>query len=156
METNRSVGRKHSLAMASILMVIATTTASGSDDCERFHGGLDDMKPSVWSTTLLSIRKGPGRNHPVIEKLPLGHPGMVEQKCGDWVEINTDRFVGKQIKYIKGWIYLPLTCTTSDWIRGIEWTRRNTPKIVRRIIAPECSVKVNTRADYLSSHSYEN
>ena len=147
--------RKHALATASILVAIAASTASGGDDCERFYGGLGDMNPTVWSTTLLNIRNGPGTDHPVIEKLPLGHPGIVEQKCGDWVEITTDRFVGGKIKDIKGWIYLPLTCTTSDEIKGIEWTRRNT-RIVRRIIAPECSARVNARASYLVSHIYEN
>jgi len=57
---------------------------------------------------------------------------LVVQKCGDWLEVESDQRVGDKVRSFTGWVHFPLTCTPKWRVRGNQY--QNTGPL----IANEC------------------
>ena len=130
---------------------------SAAPDCEQFERWPGSGIPTVFvRVARLNLREAPSTDAKIVAKLSRGLAMVVRQKCDDWIEVDTDLAVSGRIESFTGWVHHPLTCTTSDEIRGAEYSKRHIPRAARPVIAPECPTEVESRAQYLAEHPYEN
>ena len=117
-----------------VALLLTITPMSVRSECTVYENNMRSNAPIVVpSVARLKIRLGPSTEAPVVASVARGHMLVVRQKCGDWIELESDRRVDGRITPFTGWASFPLTCTPQWQIRA----KRSTDG-AQTIIAPEC------------------
>lgn len=99
--------------------------------CESFP----DTRPIVVAKAAVSVRSGTDRSGERVEKIARGHILLPKRRCGDRLEIETDKRAGSEVRSFSGWVQLSEVCAPRWYTRSVRPS--HLPAII--VIAPECA-----------------